>query len=134
MEDKQPKPMFILWIALVIASVALATMMFSSCTLVSQNRTFPALKPYWSQEAQRQREALKHEGIDDRQRVLARHPEARIEWGHTSYGWSGWAVKVKPSCGAGAHNWREIGADETSKNTAWFTALEWLLAYDYCDQ
>lgn len=63
----------------------------------------------------------------NRERVLARHPEARIQ----RHGQE-WIIAIKPNCGPHARDWFEIGSDNLSEDTAWFTALEWLLAYDYC--
>jgi len=63
----------------------------------------------------------------NQQRVVERYPEA-ICFGTHGY----WTVKIKPACGPHEGVWTTIGSDDSSEDTAWFTALEWLLAYDYC--
>lgn len=86
--------------------------------------------------------ALNVHAESNRQRVLKRHPEAHcraipgfiLNTATDKYE-SGklWQVTLKPSCGPYAHEWTIVTLNAASTDEAWFTALEWLLAYDYCD-
>lgn len=71
--------------------------------------------------------AVTGNAVTNKQRVLARHPEARCH-----YRGGAWIVELKPSCGPTKGLWMPLGWDNEREDTAWFTALEWLLAYDWC--